>query len=97
MRWSDVVFLIGRITDYDEIGNPVVVDTERMVYANEFSVSNSLQVGAAAADKRIEKIYEIMSIEYQGERQAKVDDVVYEIFNVDKRGDRTRISLEKVN
>lgn len=100
VRWNDVVYLIGRTIVYDEIGNPIDTEpSERMVYANEFSVSNSLQVGAAAANVRLEKIFEILSIEYNNEKQAKLtlDGPLYNVFNVDKRGDRTRLTLEKVN
>lgn len=93
-----MIVLISESISYDDIGNVIGVDEiERTVYANKHSISNSLQVEAAASDNRIEKAYEIMTADYQDERKAMVNDVFYNVFSVNERGDRTRLLLEKVN
>ncbi len=96
MRFKDVIYLISVTVIEDEIGNQIETPTERMVYANEFSVSSSEYYNAALTGLRPAKQFEIYSFEYQGEERLKHDGVMYRIIRTEKRGEKTRITCERV-
>lgn len=96
MRHNDVIHLISVDTTYDEIGNPVEVKTERMVYANQFEVSSVEFYEASAQGLKPEKIFEIYSFEFQGEDKLKHNGQVYHIIRASTRGEKTRITCQKV-
>ncbi|QCV56263.1 phage head-tail adapter protein [Thermoactinomyces vulgaris] len=96
MRHNDVIHLIYVDTTYDEIGNPVEVKTERMVYANQFEVSSTEFYEASAQGLKPEKQFEIYSFEYQGEEQLKHDGQVFRVVRAATRGEKTRITCQKV-
>lgn len=96
MRHNDVIHLIYVDTTYDEIGNPVEVKTERMVYANQFEVSSTEFYEASAQGLKPEKQFEIYSFEYQGEEQLKHDGQVFRVVRDATRGEKTRITCQKV-
>jgi SPP1 family predicted phage head-tail adaptor len=96
MRHHDVIHLISVDTTYDEIGNPIEVETERMVYANQFEVSSTEFYEASAQGLKPEKQFEIYSFEYQGEDRLKHDGQIYRVIRSATRGEKTRITCQKV-
>lgn len=96
MRFKDVIYLINVTVTEDEIGNQIETVTERMVFANELSVSTEEFYSAGQAGLRPTKRFEIYSFEYQGEDRLKHDGVVYRVIRTEKRGEKTRITCERV-
>lgn len=96
MRHNDVVLLISKKVEYDELGNQIEVETERMVYANEMSVSMKEFYEAGNKGIRPEKQFEIYSFEYQGESQLKYNNKDYEIIRTQTKGDKTRLICKRV-
>ncbi|MFD1444312.1 phage head closure protein [Thermoactinomyces vulgaris] len=96
MRHKDVIFLISVETDYDEIGNPIEREDERMVYANQLEVSTAEFYEASAQGLKPEKRFEIYSFEYQGEDRLKHNGQIYRVIRSATRGEKTRITCQKV-
>lgn len=96
MRHNQVIYLISVTITEDEIGNQIETLTERKVYANEFSVSASEFYGAAQTGLRPEKVFEIKSFEYQQETKLRHNTAVYRIIRAETRGEKTRLTCEKV-
>jgi len=96
MRHDQVIYLLSVTTTQDEIGNQIEDVVERMVFANELAVTSEEFYNAAVTGLRPTKRFEIYSFEYQGEDRLKHDGVVYRIIRVEKRGEKTRITCEKV-
>lgn len=96
MRHNQVIYLQSVTVTEDEIGNQVETVTERMVFANELAVSAEEFYSAGQAGLRPTKRFEIYAFEYQGEERLKHDGVIYRIIRVETRGEKTRITCEKV-
>ncbi len=96
MRHNQVIYLQSVTIVEDEIGNQKEVVTERMVFANELSVSSQEFYNAAVTGLRPTKRFEIYSFEYQGEERLKHDGMVYRIIRTETRGEKTRITCERV-
>lgn len=96
MRFKDVIYLINVTVTEDEIGNQIETVTERMVFANELSVSSQEFYNAAVTGLRPTKRFEIYSFEYQGEDRLKHDGMVYRIIRAETRGEKIRITCEGV-
>jgi len=96
MRYDQVIYLMSVTVTEDEIGNQIKTMTERMVFANELSVSSQEFYNAAVTGLRPTKRFEIHSFEYQGEDRLKHDGVMYRIIRTEKRGEKTRITCERV-
>lgn len=95
MRHSEVVYLLDVTITEDELGNQIESSTERMVYANEMSVSATEFYGASATNLKVSKMFEIYSFEYQNEIQLRHDGLIYSVKRPDKRGDKIRITCER--
>lgn len=96
MRHNQVIYLQAVTVVEDDIGNQVETVTERMVFANELSVSSQEFYNAAVTGLRPTKRFEIYSFEYQGEERLKHDGVVYRVIRTEKRGEKIRITCERV-
>lgn len=97
MRHDQVIYLMSVTVEGDEIGNQnKETVTERMVFANELSVSSEEFYNAAATGLRPTKRFEIYSFEYQGEDRLKHEGVVYRIIRTEKRGEKIRLTCERV-
>lgn len=96
MRHNDVVLLLSKKVEYDELGNAFETVNERMVYANEMSVSMQEFYEAGKQGIRPEKQFEIYSFEYQGESKLKHNNKDYEIIRTQTKGDKTRLICKRV-
>ena len=96
MRHSQIIKLINVIVTEDAIGNQIASTTERTVYANEFYVNQSEFYNASVAGLKPEKQFELYSYEYQGEPKLKHDTDTYNIIRTEKRGDKIRLTCERI-
>lgn len=96
LRHHEVIYLISTQIIEDEIGNQIEQDTERKVYANEFSVSATEFYNAAVTGMRPSKSFEVYSFEYNDEEKLKHNGVIYRIIRAETRGEKTRITCERV-
>ncbi len=96
MRHNQIIKLISVTITEDDIGNQIEAPTERQVYANQFYVSSSEFYNAAVTGLKPEKQFEIYAWEYQGEKKLKHDGVTYRILRTEARGEKTRLTCEKV-
>jgi hypothetical protein len=96
MRHNQVIYLQSVTIEEDEIGNQKEVIAERLVFANELAVSAEEFYNAAAGGLRPTKRFEIYSFEYQGEDRLRHGDVVYHIIRAETRGEKTRLTCERV-
>jgi len=96
VRFKEIIYLLSVTVDYDEIGNPIETVIERKVFANEFSITSSEFYNAALTGLRPAKQFEIYSFEYQGEEKLKHNGITYHIIRTETRGEKTRLSCERV-
>ncbi|WJQ03199.1 phage head closure protein [Geobacillus stearothermophilus] len=96
LRHHEVIHLLSSRIIEDDIGNQIEEYVERKVYANEFSVSATEYYNAAVAGMRPSKSFEIYSFEYNGEEKLKHNGVIYRIVRAETRGEKTRITCERV-
>ena len=96
MRHNQIIKLINVIVTEDAIGNQIASTTERAVYANEYYVSQSEFYNAAVAGLKPEKQFEMYSYEYQDEPKLEHDGVTYNIIRTEKRGDKIRLTCERI-
>ena len=96
MRHNQIIKLINVTVTEDSIGNQVALATERTVYANEFYVNQSEFYNASVAGLKPEKQFELYSYEYQGEPKLKHDTDTYNIIRTEKRGDKIRLTCERI-
>lgn len=95
-RQDKEVFLISSTVTEDEIGNQISTPTEHLVFAEELSVFSNEFYNAAVTGLRPEKRFEIYTHEYQGEEKLKHNSITYRIIRTEGRGEKTRITCEKV-
>lgn len=96
VRHNDVVFLLSKIIQYDDLGNAIETDSERMVYANQMAVSMNEFYEAGSKGIRPEKQFEIYTFEYGNETHLLHDKRKYKIIRTATKGDKTRLICERV-
>ncbi len=106
MRYDQAIYLICVTNPKDEngnpetdnIGNPVTVDTEHIVFAEELAVFSSEFYNAAVTGLRPEKLFEIYTREYGGEAKLKHNGITYRIIrnSFGKTPEKTRLTCERV-
>jgi SPP1 family predicted phage head-tail adaptor len=95
MRHNDVIYLLSQSVEYDDYGNPIVIDVERKVYANKMRVTTSERYDAGQQGLKPSKRFEIYSFEYQNETSLKHENIVYNVMDVDERGEKIQLVCEK--
>ncbi len=96
MRHNKVIYLISVTITEDEYGNQIEEETERKVYANEYSIGSSEFYNAAVTGLRPEIAFEIYSFEYNKEQKFKYNDKEYNIIRTQGKGERIVLIGEKV-
>jgi len=96
LRHNQVISLIGVAITQDDIGNQLVAPVERQVFANEYAVSSREYYNAALTGLRPAKEFEVYSFEYAGQERLKHEAVVYRIIRTETRGEKTRLTCERV-
>ncbi|WP_176222085.1 phage head closure protein [Tuberibacillus sp. Marseille-P3662] len=97
MRHNDVIYFLIPETREDELGQKIPTGNynERMVYANQYSISQSEFYNASAQGLKPEKEFEIYSFEYQGEDLLRHEGTTYHIIRGSTSGEKMRITCEK--
>lgn len=90
MAWTDIAYLISLTQTTNDPGDVVTQDDERVVYVNKKSIRQAEFYQAAAAGLRPEIMFEIRSIEYQGERKLsyEISPGVTRTYNIIRTYDR---------
>lgn len=97
MRHNKVIHLGEKTTTIDDDLNQIETFVyDKLVYANEFSISSSEYYNAAVNDLKPEKEFEIYNFEYDGEERFKFEDEEYEIIRTQGKGEKIRLIGEKV-
>jgi len=96
MRHNQVIYLVEVEIMEDEIGNQIEQETERQVFVNEMSISQAEYYNAAAAGLRPTKMFELYTFEYAGEPKVKHNGIRYRVVRTETRGEKTRITCERV-
>lgn len=78
--FKDVAFLIKKNKVTDDAGDPVETEIEQMVFCNEKSVGQSEFYQAMASGLKPEIKLEIMSFEYDNQKQIRYKDRVYDVI-----------------
>ena len=97
MRSNDVIYLLSTVYEKDEIGNEVVKEEPRLIYANRYEVSMSEHYNisnsqvAGTDDLRNVTSFEIYTQEYNREREYLHEEIRYKILRVSRKGDKTII------
>ena len=92
MLFRDIIKLIGVTYTQNTIGDTISIPTERQVYANKKSIKQSEFYQAAAVGLKPELMFEVRSIEYQGEKKLSHNNTEYHILRTySKNGEITEL------
>ena len=92
---EDSISLVSETFDVDENGFEKQSLSERDVFAEIYSVSQSEFFEAGRNGFKPEMKVRVWSVEYNNERLAKYHDVVYEIYRTYVFGDKTELYLQR--
>lgn len=96
MRHKEVIHLISSAISADSIGKQIETDTERKVYANEYSVCFGEYYNAALSGLRPAKMFEIYTFDYRDEAKLRHNSTIYRIIRSQGRGEKTILTCERV-
>jgi len=91
MLFRDVIKLISITPGGNEIGDPIEISTERQVFANKKSIRQNEFYQAAASGLKPEIMFEIRSVEYQGEKKLEHETKEYNIIRTFDKGEITEL------
>lgn len=97
MLFRDVVELISVAWEQSPSGAPKPIETPRQVFANKRSVRQSEFYAAAMVGLRPEIMFEVRTIEYNGEEKLEYQGKRYDILRTyDKNGEITELVCTEV-
>jgi len=79
MMWREVVKLLTIVIETNEYNEQIETYVEREVFANKKSIRQTEFYQALAAGMKPELMFEIRSIDYNGEIRLKYADKIYDI------------------
>jgi SPP1 family predicted phage head-tail adaptor len=92
MLFRDVIDLISITNSENAIGDTIETETPRQVFANKKSIRQSEFYQAAMTDLRPELMFEVRTIEYEGEPKLKYNGKTYNIIrSYSKNGEITEL------
>jgi SPP1 family predicted phage head-tail adaptor len=92
MLFRDVVELITVVNTVNDMKDPIKTPSYREVFANKKSIRQNEFYQAAATGLRPELMFEIRTIEYEGERQIRYNKKTYNIIRTyDKNEEITEL------
>lgn len=92
MLWRDTVNLLAVTLTENSIGDTVESTSSRTVYANKKSIRQSEFYQAMAHNLKPELMFEVKSIDYQGEVKLVYNSKTYQIIRTyDKNGETTEL------
>lgn len=87
MMWRDVIELIQIVQMGDGAGGIVETEIPRQVFANKKSIRQSEFYQAHMAGLNPELMFEVRSVEYQGEEKLSYNGVTYRIVRIYSKND----------
>lgn len=96
MRHKDIIYLISVEIAEDEIGNDIETEVKTRIFANRFYINQSEFYNAQVAGLKPSQQFEVYSFEYKNETKLEHENIEYKIIRVEERGDKTRLTCEKV-
>lgn len=97
MLFRDVLELISVTNSKDEMGGNVEVKNNRQVFANKKSIRQNEFYQAHAAGLKPEIMFEVRSIEYEGEESLSYEGKEYSILRTyDKNGEIIELVCSKL-
>lgn len=97
MMFKDTINLISTTTTKDADGFPVTVESSRMVYADKKSIRQSEFYQAAAQNIKLELMFDMRSVDYNGETLLDYDERRYKIIRTyDKDGEITELICSRL-
>jgi len=96
MNWSDVVELIRVVNGVDDDGFPVDdLEEKRRVFANRKSVKSSEYYAAKQSGIELSYIFELRSVDYDGEVKLKYNDEPYEVERSYEKGEFIELTCNR--
>ena len=84
---NDVCTLISFVSDTDEIGNTINNETEKEVFCNIFSCTQSEFFSAAQNGMKAELKIEMWQADYNGESVVEVNNLKYAVYRTYKKSE----------
>jgi SPP1 family predicted phage head-tail adaptor len=98
MLFRDVVTLIGVTYSKNKVGDSIETSDLRQVFANKKSIRQTEFYQAQATGLKPELMFEVRTIEYQGESTLEYDEKKYNIIRThSKNGEITELICEGLN
>lgn len=96
MNWSDVIELVSVASGVDDDGFPVDdVESKRKVFANRKSVKSSEYYAAMQSGIELSYIFEIRSVDYEGEEKLKYSGEDYEVERSYEQGEFIELTCKR--
>ena len=97
MLFKDIIDLVAITTAKDLDGFPVVTETKRTVFADKKSVRQSEFYQAAAQNIKLELMFDVRTVDYQGETLLEHDGQRYKVVRTyDKDGELTELVCSRL-
>jgi len=97
-NWSDVVDLVGMVEDTDEYGFPKKEEiVKKGIFANKKSVRSNEYYMAKQSGIELSYMFEIRSIEYEGEEQLNYEGNEYTIERTYDKGELIELTCKRKN
>ena len=96
MRTKDVIYL-GTETQTIVHGEPVTTTTWDIRYARKLSVRSKEYYEARAIQLKPELMFEIHSIDYNGQTRLKFSDVEYEVIRTYDKGEKVELICSRLS
>lgn len=92
---ADVLILIAQAITVDEYGNEVATETERQIYCEVYSISQTEFYAAANTELNPEYRFDIFFGDYQGEDVCLFNGNRYAIYRTFRNGDTLELYVER--
>lgn len=92
---ADVLKLIAQAITVDKYGNEVATETQRQVYCEVYSISQTEFYAAANAELNPEYRFVIFFGDYQGEDVCLYNGTRYAVYRTYRTGDRLELYVER--
>ena len=80
MLWNDVIELVKEVPGENDMGDSIVIREYKEVFANEKGIRQSEFYQAMANGLKPSLMYEISKFDYEGEKQIRVNNKLYNII-----------------
>ena len=92
---ADVLILIAQAITVDEYGNEVATETERQIYCEVYSISQTEFYAAANTELNPEYRFDIFFGDYQGEDVCLFNGKRYAVYRTFRNGDTLELYAER--